>query len=65
MTFSSDGFLVFFETFFGASPSFLRLTALGLFALIAVVGGTVLEVGMLDMMKDESGKGSSCCCVLA
>ena len=43
---SRDGFLVFFEAFFCVSPSFLRLTALGPFALIVVVGGTGLEIGM-------------------
>ena len=64
MTSSRDGFLVFFEAFFCVSPSFLRLTALGPFALIVVVGGTGLEIGMLDMMKDESGKATTCCCVL-
>ena len=41
--------------FFGALV--LRLLALDLVAFVAVVGGIGLAAGILDIMKDGSGKG--------
>ena len=41
--------------FFGALV--LHLLALDLLAFVAVVGGIGLAVGILDIMKDGSGKG--------
>jgi len=45
--------------FLGGAVAFF-LVALDLPFLVAVVGGTGLVDGMLDMMNEESGKGSDC-----